>query len=108
MSPPGWHTDPGYTGTGPVQERWWDGGRWTDQLRTPPAAVRRRRIRIGVGVTAGVVVLAAIAGGVLMLTDDSGRTKNTSSDAASPAPGLPGGQGGQGCTGGGGRSQAPD
>ncbi len=108
MSPPGWHTDPGYTGTGPVQERWWDGSRWTDQLRMPPAAVRRRRIRIGVGVTAGVVVLAAIAGGVLMLTDDSGRTKNTSSDAASPAPGLPGGQGGQDGPGGGGRSQAPD
>ncbi|MET8329073.1 DUF2510 domain-containing protein [Streptomyces sp. NPDC005181] len=109
MSPPGWHTDPGYTGTGPVQERWWDGSRWTDQLRMPPATVRRRRIRIGVGVTAGVVVLAAIAGGVLMLTDDSGRTKNTSSDAASPAPSLPGGENGQGGSGApGDQSPAPD
>lgn len=111
MSPPGWHTDPGYTGTGPVQERWWDGSQWTDQLRMPPAAVRRRRVRIGVGVTAGVVVLAAIAGGVLLLTDDSGGSKNAASDVVSPSPSAPGGQqgeGGRGGSGGGGRSPAPD
>lgn len=109
MSPPGWHTDPGYTGTGPVQERWWDGSQWTDQLRTPPAAVRRRRIRIGVGVTAGVVVLAAIAGGAILLTDGSHSSENTSRGAVSPAPSSPGGQNGQGGSGGpGGRSPAPD
>ncbi|MDF6045734.1 DUF2510 domain-containing protein [Streptomyces sp. JH14] len=111
MSPPGWHTDPGYTGTGPVQERWWDGSQWTDQLRMPPAAVRRRRVRIGVGVTAGVVVLAAIAGGVLLLTDDSGGSKNAASDVVSPTPGAPGGrqgEGGRDGSGGGGRSPAPD
>ncbi|MFD4779139.1 DUF2510 domain-containing protein, partial [Streptomyces sp. NPDC058427] len=59
-SPPGWHPDPGYTGFGPIQERWWDGSQWTDHLRVPPAAVRSRRIRIAAGITAGVVVLAAI------------------------------------------------
>ncbi|MEV7235730.1 DUF2510 domain-containing protein [Streptomyces sp. NPDC051020] len=109
MSPPGWHTDPGYTGTGPVQERWWDGSQWTDQLRMPPAAVRRRRIRIGVGVTAGVVVLAAIAGGAVLLTDGSHSSENTSRGVESPAPSPPGGQNGQGGPGGpGGRSPAPD
>ncbi|MEU0831212.1 DUF2510 domain-containing protein [Streptomyces sp. NPDC005969] len=109
MSPPGWHTDPGYTGTGPVQERWWDGSRWTDQLRMPPAAVRRRRIRIGVGVTAGVVVLAAIAGGAVLLTDESGSSENASRGVESPAPSPPDGQNGQGGPGGpGGRSPAPD
>ncbi|MGW3658575.1 DUF2510 domain-containing protein [Streptomyces sp. NPDC005151] len=109
MSPPGWHTDPGYTGTGPVQERWWDGSQWTDQLRMPPAAVRRRRIRIGVGVTAGVLVLAAIAGGAILLTDGSHSSENTSRGAVSPAPSSPGGQNGQGGPGGpGGRSPAPD
>ncbi|WP_436846956.1 DUF2510 domain-containing protein [Streptomyces atratus] len=106
MSPPGWHTDPGYTGTGPVQERWWDGSQWTDQLRMPPAAVRRRRIRIGVGVAAGVVVLAAIAGGTVLLADGSNSSENTSRGVVSPTPSSPGGQNGQG--GPGGRSPAPD
>ncbi|WP_392673499.1 DUF2510 domain-containing protein [Streptomyces sp. LN785] len=118
MSPPGWHTDPGYTGTGPVQERWWDGSQWTDQLRMPPAAVRRRRIRIGVGVVAGVVVLAAVAGGAVLLTDGSGNPENTSDRAVSPAPSFPGGgfpgggrngQGGSGGQGGtDGQSPAPE
>ncbi|WDV30695.1 DUF2510 domain-containing protein [Streptomyces sp. AD16] len=30
---PGWYPDPGHEGDGPRQERWWDGGRWTDSLR---------------------------------------------------------------------------
>ncbi|MER6118755.1 DUF2510 domain-containing protein [Streptomyces sp. NPDC001743] len=102
-SPPGWHPDPGYTGFGPIHERWWDGTRWTDQLRVPPAARRSRRIRIGAGITAAVVVLAAIGGGVYVLTDDSGRTGNTAAaQSASPSPdtsrrpGAPGGSGGKG------------
>ena len=100
-SPPGWHPDPGYTGFGPLQERWWDGTQWTDQLRMPPAALRGRRIRIGAGITAAVVVLAAIGGGVYVLTDDSGATGNTATaQSASPSPdpsrrpGAPGGSGG--------------
>ncbi|MGW1227208.1 DUF2510 domain-containing protein [Streptomyces sp. NPDC001515] len=115
-SPPGWHPDPGYTGYGPLQERWWDGTQWTDHLRVPPAAVRSRRIRIGVGITAAVVVLAAIGGGVVLLDDDS-----TASDAKTSAPsdgptsapgrqpGGPDGRGGEdGEKGNGGGNQAPD
>lgn len=102
-SPPGWHPDPGYTGFGPIQERWWDGTQWTDQLRVPPAALRSRRIRIGAGVTAAVVVLAAIGGGVYLLNDDSGTTgSSATAPSASPSPapsrqpGAPGGSGGNG------------
>lgn len=109
-SPPGWHPDPGYTGFGPIQERWWDGTQWTDQLRVPPATLRSRRIRIGVGITAAVVVLAAIGGGVYLLADDSGTTENAAtSPSASPSPdpsrqpGAPGGSGGNG-----GGDQAPE
>lgn len=110
-SPPGWHPDPGYTGFGPIQERWWDGTQWTDQLRVPPATLRSRRIRIGAGITAAVVVLAAIGGGVYLLNDDSGTTENTAtSPSASPSPapsrqpGAPGGSGGNG----GGGEQSPE
>ncbi|MEU6016607.1 DUF2510 domain-containing protein [Streptomyces sp. NPDC047515] len=102
-SPPGWHPDPGYTGIGPVQERWWDGNRWTDHLRLPPATIRRRRIRVGV--TAGVVVLAAIGAGVFFLSDHSGGPKENAATAPSTAPsGAPGGGG----RGGGGESRAPE
>ncbi|MFJ3526773.1 DUF2510 domain-containing protein [Streptomyces sp. NPDC090132] len=109
-SPPGWHPDPGYTGFGPIQERWWDGSQWTDHLRVPPAAARSRRIRIGAGITAGVVVLAAIGGGVYLLTDDSGKkSENAATAPSSPPshapsrqPGAPGGSGGS--AGGGGNS----
>lgn len=108
-SPPGWHPDPGYTGFGPIQERWWDGTQWTDQLRVPPATRRSRRIRVGAGITAAVVVLAALGGGVYLLTDDSRTTGNSAtapsaSASASPSPapsrrpGAPGGSGGGGET----------
>ncbi|MFG3137050.1 DUF2510 domain-containing protein [Streptomyces sp. NPDC048211] len=100
-SPPGWHPDPGYTGFGPIQERWWDGTQWTDQLRVPPATLRSRRIRIGAGITAAVVLLAAIGGGVYLLTDDSGTSETAAtapsaspSPAPSRRPGAPGGRGG--------------
>ncbi|MEU8507435.1 DUF2510 domain-containing protein [Streptomyces brevispora] len=101
-TPPGWHPDPGYTGFGPIQERWWDGSQWTDHLRVPPTAVRSRRIRIGAGITAGVVVLAAIGGGLYVLSDQPGKkTDNTATaPSASPTPppsrqpGSPRGSGG--------------
>ncbi|MFD7717264.1 DUF2510 domain-containing protein [Streptomyces sp. NPDC059814] len=101
-SPPGWHPDPGYTGFGPIQERWWDGSQWTDHLRVPPATVRSRRIRIIAGITAGVVVLAAIGGGVYLLADGSGKKTESTATAPSPSsspapsrqPGAPGGNGG--------------
>ncbi|TRV74758.1 DUF2510 domain-containing protein [Streptomyces sp. 130] len=102
-SPPGWHPDPGYSGFGPRYERWWDGTQWTDHLRVPPAAVRSRRIRIGAGITAAVVVLAAIGGGVYLLTDDSDGKSDTAATApsGSPSPG-PARQRGGGSGGGGG------
>nr|WP_251146494.1 DUF2510 domain-containing protein [Streptomyces sp. CBG30] len=37
MTPPGWHPDPGHSGKGPDQERWWDGVQWTAMsARRPP------------------------------------------------------------------------
>ncbi|WP_205023891.1 DUF2510 domain-containing protein [Streptomyces sp. HB132] len=102
MTPPGWHPDPGHTGIGPLQERWWDGSHWTGQLRIPPATVRRRRIRIGAGIVAGVVVLAAVGGGAYLLGDSSG--DGARSSAATPAPSesprLPGAPDGGGQNGG--------
>ncbi|MER5360666.1 DUF2510 domain-containing protein [Streptomyces sp. NPDC002785] len=101
-SPPGWHPDPGYTGIGPVHERWWDGNQWTDHLRVPPATIRRRRMRIGI--TAGAVVLAAIGGGLFLLSDNSDdKNENAAtapsiapSDAPGRGPGAPGGGGREG------------
>ncbi|MFD3652884.1 DUF2510 domain-containing protein [Streptomyces sp. 24-1644] len=96
MSPPGWHPDPGHSGIGPAQERWWDGSRWTDQLRVPPATVRRRRMRVGAGIAAGVVLLAAVGGGAFLLGQDSSDQPDSAAATPSPsgpsdgAPGRPG------------------
>ncbi|MFF3391838.1 DUF2510 domain-containing protein [Streptomyces sp. NPDC002669] len=100
MSPPGWHPDPGHTGTGPVHERWWDGTRWTDHLRLPPDGARRRRTRVGIGLTAGVVALAVVGGGVLLWSDRSDNSgKHASATPSAPpsddtrrGPGAPGGE----------------
>ncbi|WP_103515893.1 DUF2510 domain-containing protein [Streptomyces sp. SM10] len=112
-TPPGWHPDPGHTGIGPLQERWWDGSRWTDQLRIPPAAVRRRRIRIGAGIAAGVVVLAAVGSGAYLLGNSADDRAGSSATAPSESPRLPGAPGGGGQDGErnggqGGGGQAPD
>ncbi|MGW1818530.1 DUF2510 domain-containing protein [Streptomyces sp. NPDC002125] len=120
MTPPGWHPDPGHSGIGPAQERWWDGSHWTDQLRISPATVRRRRIRVGAGIAAGVVLLAAVGGGAYTLGASSDDHPGTSADAPSgrsgpsDGPRLPdGGNGGQdgdrnGGQDGGGQGQTPD
>ncbi|MER6102698.1 DUF2510 domain-containing protein [Streptomyces sp. NPDC001832] len=103
-SPPGWHPDPGYTGIGPVHERWWDGNQWTDHIRVPPATIRRRRMRIGI--TAGVAVLATIGGGLFLLSDISGdRNENAATAPSTPPSEAPGGE--PGAPGGGGENQAP-
>lgn len=123
-TPPGWHPDPGHSGNGPLQERWWDGSHWTDQLRIPPATVRRRRIRIGAGIAAAVVVLAAVGGGGYLLGNGSDDGPGTAATAPDPSqsprlPGAPddggqdggqgdGGQDGGGQDGGGGEEQSPD
>ncbi|MFJ9624912.1 DUF2510 domain-containing protein [Streptomyces sp. NPDC101181] len=95
MTPPGWHPDPGHSGNGPAQERWWDGARWTGHVRPSPAAGRRRGIRIGVGVVVGAVVLAAIGGGVYLLGENDGGRPGTAASAPSATPddgpGSPGG-----------------
>lgn len=133
-TPPGWHPDPGHTGDGPRQERWWDGTAWSGELRPappgawgppgappypalPPAPARSTGRRVIVGVTATVVALA-IAGGFYLLGRDTGG--HGSSDAAgngSPradAPSRPGerspapdGQGGGGSGGGSAAPQVP-
>ncbi|MFJ9055128.1 DUF2510 domain-containing protein [Streptomyces sp. NPDC102409] len=110
-TPPGWHPDPGHSGIGTLQERWWDGSRWTDQLRIPPATVRRRRIRIGAGIAAAVVVLAAVGGGAYVLGAGSDDRADSSASPSAPSesprmPGAPGGGGQDGGQGGGG--QDPD
>ncbi|WP_406407254.1 DUF2510 domain-containing protein [Streptomyces halstedii] len=110
-TPPGWHPDPGHSGIGPLQERWWDGSRWTDQLRIPPATVRRRRIRVGAGITAGVVLLAAVGGGAYLLgvgnSGDGHRTSSAESAPSDPSGGPDAPDGGRGGGGqdGDGRSQ---
>ncbi|PWS40024.1 hypothetical protein DKT74_35180, partial [Streptomyces sp. ZEA17I] len=83
MTPPGWHPDPGHSGKGPDQERWWDGVQWTGHVRPSPAAARRRGLRIGVGVTVGAVVLAAIGGGVYLLGERDGDRQGVA--AATPS-----------------------
>ncbi|MFD0421030.1 DUF2510 domain-containing protein [Streptomyces parvus] len=117
MTPPGWHPDPGHSGKGPAQERWWDGAQWTGHVRASPGAARRRGIRIGVGVTVGVVVLAAIGGGVYLLGEDRGGGRpDTAASSPSAVPDLPGtpdggdkdgGRGGEGNDGENGEGQGP-
>ncbi|RDG35965.1 DUF2510 domain-containing protein [Streptomyces corynorhini] len=130
-TPPGWHPDPGHTGDGPRQERWWDGSAWTDELRAappgawgppdappypaaPPAAPRGNGRRVIVGVTAAVVALA-LAGGFYLLGRDSGggvsgAARDGSAPSAAPSgPGdtVPAPEGRRGEGGSGGGSGAP-
>lgn len=35
-TPPGWYPDPEHQGSGPTQERYWDGSAWTDDRRGAP------------------------------------------------------------------------
>ncbi|MFJ1589319.1 DUF2510 domain-containing protein [Kitasatospora albolonga] len=93
MTPPGWHPDPGHSGKGPAQERWWDGAQWTGHVRPSPVAARRRGIRIGVGVTVGALVLAAIGGGIYLLGEDDGGRPGTAASSPSATPSAPGGSG---------------
>ncbi|MGW2058606.1 DUF2510 domain-containing protein [Streptomyces sp. NPDC001840] len=113
-TPPGWYPDPGHSGDGPQQERWWDGSAWTDELRAastaewaaptaspfpgappypaaPPPGRTNRGRRIAVGVIA-VVVAMAIAGGFYLLGRDGGSdsTAQRAGDAPSAAPSRPG------------------
>jgi len=116
-TPPGWYPDPGQTSYGPPTERWWDGNAWTDQTRPVGAAAwgpppahppafgapppPRRGLRTAIAVTAAILVLAGIGGGVYALTSDDGSGSGRAG-AQQPAPGFspPGGQNGDGGGGG--------
>lgn len=121
-TPPGWYPDPGQTSDGPATQRWWDGEAWTEQTRPadaaagwgppayaayagtypgapsagahpgPPSGSPRRGLRMGIAITAAVVVLAGIGGGVYALTSGDGSGGGDQSNAR-PAPTSPGPQG---------------
>ncbi|MFE4062308.1 DUF2510 domain-containing protein, partial [Streptomyces sp. NPDC059096] len=110
-TPPGWHPDPGHTGDGPRQERWWDGSAWTDELRAtptgqwdppaappyplaPPSVPRNNGRRIVVGATA-VVVALALAGGFYLLGRDGGNNDAVDRSGSGPAPSTAPSQPGQ-------------
>ncbi|MFJ8001762.1 DUF2510 domain-containing protein [Streptomyces sp. NPDC096310] len=110
-TPPGWHPDPGHTGDGPRQERWWDGSAWTDELRAtptgqwdppaappyplaPPPAPRNNGRRIALGATA-VVVALALAGGFYLLGRDGGHNDAVGRSGSGPAPSTAPSQPGQ-------------
>ncbi|MDW4918255.1 MULTISPECIES: DUF2510 domain-containing protein [Streptomyces] len=100
MTPPGWHPDPGHSGKGPAQERWWDGAQWTGHVRPSPDAARRRGLRVGAAVVTGAVVLAAIGGGVYLLGEDDGGKPGAAVSSPSGGPELPGAPDGGGKDGG--------
>ncbi|WP_327427394.1 DUF2510 domain-containing protein [Streptomyces sp. NBC_01236] len=78
--PPGWYRDPSY----PLVERWWDGTAWTDHRRQPEApqlpltqpespggggSGRAKAVALSV---AGVVLVASIVTGAVLLRRDDG------------------------------------
>ncbi|MEU3980006.1 DUF2510 domain-containing protein [Streptomyces sp. NPDC026672] len=97
--PPGWYPDP----HAPHQERWWDGTAWTEHRRTPgapppPAEGASRPAKAIALVTAGVVLVAAIVVGALVLRGGDGEDTSTAVDTpptaadgppAAPASGTP-------------------
>lgn len=96
MTPPGWHRDP----QAPHLERWWDGRAWTEHLRTPsglpapptPAAGASGRAGAVALISAGAVLVTAIAGGTTVLRTDELRagtdaTINTA-PTGPPSPSL--------------------
>lgn len=111
-TPPGWYPDPGHDGTGPLQERWWDGAAWTDTVRpdsatawsapselgtpgvppypaAPPPGAGGRGRRIALAATAAVVVLAVV-GGFFLLGDDGDDSADKANTTPSGAPSAPG------------------
>lgn len=97
-TPPGWYRDP----SAPHLERWWDGAAWTEHRRAPripgpaPQSVGEASPRAkAVALTAaGVVLVAAIVTGAVVLGDDGnggGTEANTAASAtattrATPSP----------------------
>ncbi|MGW3725491.1 DUF2510 domain-containing protein [Streptomyces sp. NPDC000851] len=85
--PPRWYRDP----SAPHVERWWDGTAWTDHRRTPevpgppsPTAGTSARAKAVALTAAGVVLVAAIVTGAVVLGDD-GNGGGTEANTAAPA-----------------------
>ena len=104
--PPGWYADPSAPSAQHV-ERWWDGSAWTEHRRAPepphlgqaqpgfgppqaqtqvqplPGASGGGRAKVVALTTAGVVLVASIATGVVLLGKDDGEPQ-----VDGPAPGI--------------------
>ncbi|MEU2680400.1 DUF2510 domain-containing protein [Streptomyces sp. NPDC007107] len=92
-TPPGWYPDVNMPGT----ERWWDGTAWTGHTRsaaaTQPVAPAPQPVRRGAGTTArtvamtvaGLLVVAAVAG-FLVLGGDDGGTRPVSAPSTGAQP----------------------
>ncbi len=96
-TPAGWYPDPSVPGT----ERWWDGTAWTAHTRPtagfgPPTVAAQHSAggdrgkgkgRLVALVTAGVVLVAAVATGVVLLgKDDEGTTPESAPTVSVSAP----------------------
>ncbi|MFH8491381.1 DUF2510 domain-containing protein [Streptomyces longisporoflavus] len=116
--PPGWYPDPSAPPDRPV-ERWWDGSAWTEHRRAPeapsmglaqpgfgppqartvvqpvPGAASGGRAKVVALTTAGVVLVASIVTGVVLLGKDEGDPQSgpvaptTAEPAESPTPTSP-------------------
>ncbi|MFG3256559.1 DUF2510 domain-containing protein [Streptomyces sp. NPDC048172] len=102
-TPPGWYPDPGQTPGQPPQERWWDGGGWTEARRPaagfpaapapapapaapPPPPGRTGRGPLIAGLVGAVVLVVALAVGAVLLLDGGGE-KGGSEDESKARPG---------------------
>jgi hypothetical protein len=104
-TPPGWYPDPGHAGFGTAQERWWDGGTWTDHTRPSPSAPappagfgqpavpqqppppgRPKGPLVATAVAAVAVVLAVVVGVVVATRDDEDKRAD-----GGPSPTAPSG-----------------
>ena len=96
-TPPGWYPDPGQIPHHPPQERWWDGNAWTDNQRPaagfsaapPPPPPGAGRGPLIAGIVGGVVLLAALGVGAVLLVgadDDSGSEAKPPGSAAPREP----------------------
>lgn len=116
--PPGWYTDPSAPSAQHV-ERWWDGSAWTEHRRAPeaphlgqaqpgfgppqtqpqvqplPVASGGGKAKVVALATAGVVLVASIVTGVVLLGEDDGEPQvegpvpGTSEPVDTPSPTSP-------------------
>ncbi|MEV5989695.1 DUF2510 domain-containing protein [Streptomyces sp. NPDC052051] len=92
--PPGWYRDPSY----PLTERWWDGAAWSDHRRQPqtpeqplaspppPERGNSRRTKVIALATAGVVLVAGVVVGAVVLGRGGGDDAHAASSPTPPPP----------------------